>query len=74
MIMEIRKLVAVLLIIFFSSFSLYITKTLTQNPTKIGYFIQQSSLNQMLLIVSFVVVLGLIGIYFYVKSSGSLYA
>lgn len=69
--MEFRKFVAVLLIIFFSSFIIFLLKTLTQNPTKTGYFIHQTTLSQVVNITLFMAILGFVGIYFYVKSSES---
>jgi len=67
--MKFRSFIAVLLIIFFSSFVLYLIKNLTQNPSKTGYFVYQSSLSQIFFITLFVVIFGFIGVYFYIKSS-----
>lgn len=60
-----------LLIIFFSSFILFLLKQLTQNPSKTGYFVYPITLTQIFIIGLFVAIFGFIGIYFYVKSSES---
>jgi len=69
--MMFRKFIAVLLIIFFSSFVLYLIKKLTQNQYQTGYFVYQSSLTNIFFIALFVLIFGFIGVYFYVKSSES---
>ena len=67
--MKFRSFIAALLIIFFSSFIFYLFKIFTQNPSKTGYFVYQSSLTQTFIITFFVVIFGFIGVYFYFKSS-----
>ena len=71
--MSFRKFVAVLLIVFFSVFVLFLLKSLTQNPSRTGYFVYPTTLAQIFFIILFVVILGFVGLYFYVKSSESVF-
>ena len=67
--MKFKNFIAVLLAVFFITFVLYLFKTLTQIPSTTGYFVYQPNLTNIFVMIVFVMIFGIIGVYFYFKSS-----